>query len=127
MAMVRTILLLAALALASPSAAAPSLRALSSWQPGQWQNVGAAGTSVAICLRQPDALLLAGRPDASCRFSTIHDAPNAAAVTYRCAEGRQGRTDLRRDTAELYTIDAQGTDAGRPFAGRSEWRRIGAC
>ena len=119
---------LALVALAAPAVAAPSLRALSNWQPGQWQSSGSAGQSpVSICLQRPDALLLAGRPNSSCRFSTIHDASSAAVVTYQCAEGRQGRTDLRRDTADLYTVDAQGLEGGRPFAGRTEWRRVGSC
>lgn len=124
---VRIALLLIALAIAAPSAAAPALRALSNWQPGQWQSSGAGRAPVSICLQKPDALLLAGRPDSSCRFSTIDDAANVAVVTYQCSEGRQGRTDLRRDTAELYTVDAQGLEGGRPFAGRTEWRRVGAC
>ena len=128
MAFVRIQLFLAALAFAAPSGATPSLRALSNWQPGQWQSSGGIGqASVSICLQKPDALLLAGRPNSSCRFSTIQDAANAAVVTYQCTEGRQGRTDLRRDTSELYTVDAQGLEGGRPFAGRTEWQRIGAC
>jgi len=130
---VRIHLLLAALALSAsslsvPVLGAPALRAFSGWQPGQWQSSGGSGQApVSVCLRRPDALLLGGRPDSSCRFSTIQDAANAAAVTYQCTEGRQGRTDLRRDTADLYTVDAQGLDGGRPFAGRTEWQRVGSC
>lgn len=125
---VRMILLFLTFVLAMPAVAAPSLRALSNWQPGQWQSKGSGGQApVSMCLQSPDLLLLAGRANASCRFSTIEDATNAAVVTYQCSEGRQGRTELRRDTAELYTINTQGLEGGRPFAGRTEWKRLGSC
>lgn len=120
---------LLALFAASPSlAASPALRALSGWLKGSWQVTDLGDKAVQTrCVSQPDAMLLANRPDASCQFSVIRDDASSGVVTYRCAEGRQGRTELRRDTAGLFNVDAQGIEGGRPFASRTEWRRVGAC
>ena len=118
-----------ALLVAAPSlATAPALNALAGWRAGQWQ-VGEVGghPSGPHCVARPEAMLLAGKPNASCQFSVIQNETSSAVVTYRCADGRQGRTEVRRDTGDLFTVDAQGVEGGRPFASRTEWRRTGSC
>lgn len=122
--------LLVALSLTVPAmASAPALKALSGWRGGQWRagEIGGGHPGTPQCLRQPDAVLLAGRSNAGCQFSVIQDDANAGVVTYRCSDGRQGRTEVRRDTADLLTVDAQGVENGRPFASRMEWSRAGNC
>ncbi len=128
-AMLRQTALLLALSLAAPAlAASPALKALSGWKAGQWRASEIGGHPGALqCLRQPDAVLLAGRPNASCQFSVIQDDAGTGVVTYRCGDGRQGRTEIRRDTADLLTVDAQGVENGRPFASRTEWSHAGRC
>lgn len=125
----RVVAILGMLALAAPVGAAPDLRALAGWQPGNWQrSVGDGKSTTTACLTVPAQLLLDGRGDAgSCEFTTIRDTTTAASVTYQCRDGRQGRTDLRRDTSQVFTLYAQGVTGRRPFADRSEWRRIGRC
>ncbi|MCG2839689.1 hypothetical protein L6Q21_01675 [Sandaracinobacter sp. RS1-74] len=125
----RILLPLVAGLLAGPAlAAAPSLQALSGWQAGQWRAAEVGGHPAApICAASPETMLLAGRPNAGCVFTVIEDTSNMAVVTYRCAGGRQGRTEVRRDTSDLFTVDAQGLEGGRPFASRTEWRRAGRC
>lgn len=121
--------LVAALFLAAPAlASAPPLKALSGWRAGQWRVSELGGhPAAAQCVGNPEAVLLAGRSNASCRFSVIQDDANVAVVTYRCGDGRQGRTEIRRDTGDLLTVDAQGVESGRPFASRTEWARAGHC
>lgn len=114
--------------LGTAAVAGPSLGAFGTWRAGVWQQTPEGGRAgAAKCLDVPVVLLLGGRADAACRFSVIANHPEAASVTYQCADGRQGRTEIRRDTADVYTVDAQGVEAGRPFADRSEWTRLGAC
>lgn len=121
---------LAALLVASAAvaASAPPLAALKGFRPGAWavKAVGA-NSSSSQCLADPATFLLAGRSAQECSFTVISDASDAATVTYRCAAGRSGRTELRRDATGLYIVDAQGLENGHPFANRSEWRRTGDC
>lgn len=119
---------LLAIAIAVPAlAAAPKLQALAGWQVGSWQRVAGSATT-RVCLRTPGQLLVDNQGEAgSCRFTVIRDSAAAASVTYQCDGKRQGRTDLRRDTADVYTLYAQGVTGKTPFAGRSEWRRLGGC
>lgn len=118
-------LLAAAAGLAAP---APPIDALKDFQPGQWQMklVGEeAGAS--RCVTDSNLLLMGGRAANACSFSLIDNQPQSAVVTYRCTGGRSGRTELRRDAGGLYVVNAQGLEAGLPFANRTEWRRLGKC
>lgn len=127
LAMILSITLLGLLP-AAAQAQAPDLKALGDWQPGRWLASMVGGrTAAPICLTDPEALLAGGRPSPGCTYSVIEDSPARAVVTYRCPSGRTGRTVLRRDAANIYTVDAQGVEAGRPFGDRAEWRRIGNC
>ena len=126
----RAPMLLAALLVASAAlaAAAPPLAALKDFRSGAWAVKAIGSTSSASqCLADPATLLTGGRPAQGCSFSVINDAPDGATVTYRCAAGRSGRTQLRRDAGGLFVVDAQGLESGHPFANRSEWRRTGDC
>ncbi len=115
-------------ATAAAAAAAPPLAALKGFRPGAWAVKAVGGTSSSSqCLADPSELLTGGRAAQECSFSVIADGADAATVTYRCAAGRSGRTQLRRDAHGLYVVDAQGLENGHPFASRSEWRRTGDC
>lgn len=124
----RVLLATSLLASAAVAASAPQLAALKGFQPGAWavKAVGA-NSSRSQCLADPAALLTGGRAGQECSFTVISDGGDAATVTYRCAAGRSGRTELRRDAHGLYVVDAQGLENGHPFANRSEWRRTGDC
>ena len=101
---------------------------MADWQAGKWlvtstdRRVGAP-----LCLAGPEAMLTGGRPAPGCVFTVIADEQDAATVTYRCLHGRQGRTSIRRDAHNIYTVDAQGVAHGLPFGELAEWRRVGAC
>jgi len=125
---VRLALPLVLLAAAAAADAPPPLAALGGFQPGAWQVKEIGGTSSSSqCLADVLPMLIGGRPAMECSFKAIADNPDSATLTYRCAAGRSGHTVIRRDTADLYTVDAQGLENGRPFASRTEWRRTGSC
>lgn len=113
---------------AGAAAAPPAVGALKGFRAGAWQVKAIGGNSSSShCLSDPETLLTGGRPAQECTFSVIADAQSSATVTYRCAAGRSGRTQVRRDASGLFVVDAQGLENGHPFANRSEWRRTGDC
>ncbi|MFA7440475.1 MAG: hypothetical protein WCZ66_05840 [Sphingomonadaceae bacterium] len=117
--------------MADSATAAPPLQAMhGTFRPGLWQvNEVGDGTDKArtICAAAPEQLLTAGRPARACKSTVIANEPGRGIITYQCKGGLSGRTMLRRDAANIYTIDAQGLDRGRPFALLAEWRRVGDC
>ncbi len=62
-----------------------------------------------------------------CRVVVLRDLPGSATISWTCPDGRSGHSDIRRDAAGIYTIAAQGIEAGLPWASRGEWRRVGPC
>jgi hypothetical protein len=97
---------------------------------GQWRIVDANATQSTgrqQCIGSAAELLTHGRPAAGCQFRILTDEPTKSVVTYRCEGGTNGRTEIRRDADGIYTVDAQGVEAGLPFAARTEWRRTGDC
>ncbi len=122
-------LLLTLLLAATPVVAqAPTLQALDGFQPGRWQ-AKALGTDAGenLCLMSPEPMLTARHQGQGCSFNSISDGASGAVVTWRCRTGQSGRTALRRDTADIYVVDAQGLDSNLPFSSRTEWRRQGSC
>lgn len=106
-----------------------NLNALSDFQPGRWRIVEAGHPDHprGRCLPDRQTLLTGGRRAAECRFIIVRNDNNDAAVTYQCAGGLSGRTDLRREAEGLLTLTTQGLEGGLPFARREEWRRVGEC
>lgn len=81
-----------------------------------------------LCAADAHALLRLGHGDASgCHDRFIQPARDRMTVTYSCAAGGWGRSELRRETPELYQLDTQGIAHRQPFAFRAEARRIGSC
>ncbi len=64
---------------------------------------------------------------AGCRDQFVQPGENRTIVTYSCAAQGWGRTELRRETSNLYHLDTQGIRDGKPFALRAEIRRVGNC
>jgi hypothetical protein len=118
------------IAAAPPVPVIPALAVLNGgFTPGRWEvrSVDSPkGPSRTLCIASAEAFLMGGR-SGQCRFTIISDGPSEAVVTYRCDGGLSGRTDVRRDTAGLYTLGTQGVERGLPFGAREEWRRTGTC
>ncbi|WP_257540091.1 hypothetical protein [Sphingobium sp. CFD-1] len=115
---------------AGTAAAKPQrLVALDTVQPGEWElrALEKDEGKRRICVRDPRQLLQTEHARHQCRFFTVKDEPAAASVTYDCAAGGGGRTDVRVETPRLVQIRSQGVANGAPFARVMEARRIGAC
>lgn len=81
-----------------------------------------------LCAATPEALIRLNHSDATgCSDRFVQPGSDRVVVTYSCPARGWGRTELRRETAELYQIDTQGFEGRIPFATRVEARRIGAC
>lgn len=122
-AMRGTVLFFAPVALVLLSASVPG------FQPGLWKAdpISNIGQAKRMCLRSIDQLLTGGRGGGGCTFTPIRSDATQTIVTWRCADGASGRTQLRRDAANVYTIHTQGVDGGLPFMEHAEWRRTGEC
>ncbi len=81
------------------------------------------------CLTAPDMIVHAGHKAASaaCEHTIIEDTPNRAIVTYICKGSGYGRTDIRRDAAGVFVVEAQGISGKDPFDMKGEFRRTGEC
>lgn len=120
---------------ARPAAAdpLPPVKALGpdAFRPGEWtlRPLGArAGMKPRpICLISPERMARAGYfREQDCSYNVLADTREHATISYRC-EGGWGRTEIRRDAADLYIVDAQGLLDNKPFARRAELKRTGDC
>lgn len=119
-----------AILLAAPPAGAVPLRCLSDFQPGRYvlKAPGPGAGNGGRCLADASELAMAGRGGAAgCRVTVVRDTESAGTIGWSCADGRSGRSEIRRDAAGIYTVSAQGIERGLPWASRGEWRRTGAC
>jgi hypothetical protein len=127
----RTLGVAAALMMASWAGAAhvATLAALRPLQTGQWElrERGEGAETRKLCVTDLRQLLQVRHGRALCRSFIINDAATMATVTYDCAAGGNGRTDLRVETPKLVQINSQGIADGAPFAFTMEARHIGAC
>lgn len=81
-----------------------------------------------LCAADAQALLRLGHGNASgCHDRFVQPGQDRTTVTYSCAADGWGRSELRRETPELYQLDTQGIAHRQPFAFRAEARRIGSC
>src|SRR3546814_12378083 len=81
-----------------------------------------------LCAADAQALLRLGHGNASgCHDRVVQPGQDRTTVTYSCAADGWGRSELRRETPELYQLDTQGIAPRQPFAFRAEARRIGSC
>lgn len=99
------------------------------FQPGQWQSapIGGVGEARAACITRMDNLLTGARSRGECGITPISKDAAQTVITWRCADGSSGRTQLRRDAAGVYTVHIQGVDGGLPFMEHAEWRHTGRC
>src|SRR3546814_11067568 len=79
-----------------------------------------------LCAADAQALLRLGHGNASgCHDRFVQPGQDRTTVTYSCAADAWGRSELRRETPELYPPATPGTAHRHPFAPRAPARRIG--
>ncbi|MEY2927216.1 MAG: hypothetical protein RL367_1693 [Pseudomonadota bacterium] len=113
----------------SQPASAPTLVALTSLEPGQWQlrSRSEPNENRSICLGDTQNLIQIRHGHATCsRFVIANDAKSAT-VHYTCPGAGHGRTTVRVETPRLIQLDSQGIADNEPFALTFEGRRVGAC
>lgn len=106
------------------------LAMLSTLERGGWTvriDDGGAEADRRICLRSGTEFLQIQHRGEPCRRYIMDDQPTRVVIQYSCRGGDFGRTEVRRESADLVQIRSQGTEGGRPFSIRAEGRRSGQC
>jgi hypothetical protein len=80
-----------------------------------------------LCLANGQGLIQLRHPGATCERFVVAGGPNAVVVQYTCKGRGYGRTQIRRESAQLVQIDSQGIANGLPFEFTAEARRVGDC
>lgn len=119
---------MAGLALTVPAFAQPALTMLDGLKRGAWELKYRDGTPPRrICVRSGREFIRLRHPGGDCNRFVVEDAKNGVTVQYTCRGDGYGRTNIRRESAELVQVDSQGIQGGRPFQFSLEARYAGAC
>lgn len=94
---------------------------------GGWELRFREGGMQRICLADAMRLLQLKHPDIPCDRVVVEDTPSAVTVQYTCRGRGYGRTRVRRESAQLVQVEAQGISDGLPFEFSAEGRRVGTC
>jgi hypothetical protein len=119
-----------ALALAGPAmGAGPSLAMLDQLSAGRWElRYREAGVPPQrMCLSSGHGLIQLRHPGAACERFVIEGGPGQVVVQYTCKGRGYGRTQIRKESAQLVQIDSRGIAGGLPFEFTAEARRVGDC
>lgn len=122
--------LAAMLALAGPAmGAGQSLAMLDQLSAGRWEiRYREAGVPAQkLCLANGQGLIQLRHPGPACDRFVIEGGPNQVVVQYTCKGRGYGRTEIRKESAQLVQIDSRGIANGLPFEFTAEARRVGDC
>lgn len=102
---------------------------LASLETGEWELTerGSKAKPNRLCVTDGNQLLQPNHANRQCRRYVIRSTPREVSASFDCAEGGQGRTDLRIETSRLIQLSSQGVFDGRPYSVALEGRRVGAC
>lgn len=108
-------------------AAAP--RALAPASAGWWQISDSARGRPrhSLCLADPVLLAQWEHRAARCSRTILADEGNRAIISYTCADGGFGRSDMTLLTPRTIRVATQGISAGGPFNYVLHARRAGEC
>ena len=105
-----------------------SLQLLDTLDAGEWEVRYRDGSATdRICARDGRAFIQLRHSDANCRRFVVEEGPSEVTVQYTCRGNGYGRTSIRRESARLAQIEAQGIAGGTPFQFTAEARRVGPC
>lgn len=80
-----------------------------------------------ICLRSAAELVYHMQGNSQCTSELVQSSSDRLTVHYRCTGRSAGRTEVLRETPDLFRVESQGFIGDLPFADRTELRRIGNC
>lgn len=108
-------------------AAAP--RALAPASGGLWQVADSAKgvPKQSLCLTDPVQLSQWEHRAARCSRTILSDQGNKAVISYTCADGGFGRSEISLLTPRTMRVATQGISAGGPFNYVLHARRVGNC
>ena len=114
-----------AVPLAAQSGELAMLRGLSK---GEW-TVKSRGNSPErkICVETGEELIQLEHDSTDCSRYVVEDGASKVTVQYTCRGMGYGRTNIRRESAELVQLESQGIASGQPFKFAAEARRTGSC
>ena len=114
--------------LAAPAVAQSSLAMLDSLTKGGWElRDRDTGATRKICVRSGREMIQLRHTESGCSRFVVEDGRSEVTVQYTCRGNGYGRTNIRKESADLVQIDSQGIVDGRPFQFSAEARRTGAC
>jgi len=125
----RTFTLGAALALVGVTLVAAAPRALAPASGGLWQIAFSAKgpPQVNACIADPIMLGQWEHRGSRCSPTILSDQGNKVVLSYTCAEGGFGRSELSLLTPRTIRVATQGISAGGPFNYVLHARRAGNC
>ena len=117
------------LGLAGMSLVAAAPRALAPASGGWWHiSDSAKGTPRhRLCLAEPVVLGQWEHRNARCTRTIVSDEGTKAVITYTCADGGFGRSEMTLLTPRTIRVATQGISAGGPFNYVLHARRAGNC
>lgn len=109
------------------AAAAP--RALAPASGGLWQVADSpkGAPKLSLCLADPVLLSQWEHRTARCSRTILSDQGNKTVISYTCADGGFGRSEVSLLTPRTMRIATQGISAGGPFNYVLHARRVGNC
>lgn len=119
--------ILAGMVLAPASAAGPELAMLNGLRDGSWEIRIRGEGPRKLCVRSGRELIQLRHKQSGCSRYVIDDKPGEVTVQYSCPGNGYGRTNIRRENAQLVQINSQGIEGGAPFNFSAEGRHVGAC
>lgn len=102
---------------------------LASLETGEWElkERGSKSKPTRLCVTDGNQLLQPNHVSRQCQRYVIRSTSRQVSASFDCAEGGQGRTDLRIETSRLIQLSSQGVFDGRPYSIALEGRHIGVC
>jgi len=95
---------------------------------GEWTVKYRDGSTVTkLCVKTGEELIQIKHNQGDCTRFVVEDSASKVTVQYTCPGDGYGRTDIRRETADLVQIQSQGIASGLPFELAAEARRTGSC
>jgi hypothetical protein len=103
------------------------LQMLDGFQDGRWELRIRGGGIERLCLHDARQLIQLRHPNLRCERLVVEDSASSVTVQYTCRGRGYGRTHIRRESQQLFQMEAQGIADGLPFEFAAEGRRVGEC
>ena len=107
--------------------AASSPLSLSQAQGGEWEVARSGSAPLKLCLSTPAELAQLEHRGARCTRTVLREAGSTTRISYTCAGGGFGESNVTLVTPRSLRVETQGISANAPFKYKFQARRIGDC